>query len=416
VGAGTVRREDVIVATKGGFIPFDGGVPPDPHRYLTETYVRRGILEPQDVVGGLPLHDAALPAGPDRPESREPRSRDDRRHYIHNPETQLGEVDRAEFDARMRAAFATLEEAVAEGKLRQYGTATWNGYRQPAAAPDQLELGELVQAAREVAGADHHFKVIQLPYNLAMPEAFTRANQRVGADTLPCFQAAERPRSLRDGVGSIYQGQLAPEPAAPHRDFLPGLRTDAQRALQFVRSTPGIGTALVGMKSVAHVRENLELIATPAVPWEAVPAPVQRGLTDRGARRRGHPMELIGCADAAELARRAADAVVERVRAEPALAIAMPAGRTPRGMYAALRERHRRGGVDFARMRVFAVDELCPPAPADGTSGGSSRWSSCRGPRSRPRSAPGSESRRRTSRRCARSTSGPSPAPGGSTW
>jgi len=77
-------------------------------------------------------------------------------------------------------------------------------------------------------------------------------------------------------------------------------------------------------------------------------------------------MELIGCADAAELARRAADAVGERVRAEPALAIAMPAGRTPRGMYAALRELHRRGGVDFARMRVFAVDELSPPAPLDG--------------------------------------------------
>jgi hypothetical protein len=35
-------------------------------------------------------------------------------------------------------------------------------------------------------------------------------------------------------------------------------------------------------------------------------------------------------------------------------------------MYAALRELHRQGGVDFARMRVFAVDELCPPAPLDG--------------------------------------------------
>jgi len=87
VGAGTVRREDVIVATKGGFIPFDGGVPPDPHRYLTETYVRRGILE-RRTCGGLPLHDAALPAGPDRPESRNSGS-SDRRLLIHNPETQL---------------------------------------------------------------------------------------------------------------------------------------------------------------------------------------------------------------------------------------------------------------------------------------------------------------------------------------
>jgi aryl-alcohol dehydrogenase-like predicted oxidoreductase len=49
---------------------------------------------------------------------------------------------------------------------------------------------------------------------------------------------------------------------------LPGLATDAQRALQFVRSTPGIGTALVGMKAVAHVEENAGVARTPPVPWE----------------------------------------------------------------------------------------------------------------------------------------------------
>ena len=77
-------------------------------------------------------------------------------------------------------------------------------------------------------------------------------------------------------------------------------------------------------------------------------------------------MELIACADPTALARRAADVVVERVRARPTLTMAMPAGRTPRGMYAELRELHRRGHVDFSRMRVFAVDELCPPAPPEG--------------------------------------------------
>ena len=39
-------------------------------------------------------------------------------------------------------------------------------------------------------------------------------------------------------------------------NVIPGLETDAQRAIQFVRSTPGIGTALIGMKSVAHVEEK----------------------------------------------------------------------------------------------------------------------------------------------------------------
>lgn len=77
-------------------------------------------------------------------------------------------------------------------------------------------------------------------------------------------------------------------------------------------------------------------------------------------------MELIVCDDAAALAWRAADAIVERVLATPALAMAVPAGRTPRRMYAELAARHRRVHLDFSAMRVFAVDELCPPAPPEG--------------------------------------------------
>ena len=55
-------------------------------------------------------------------------------YYVHNPETQLTAVDRPTFLGRMRAAFQLLEAAVGEGKIRSYGTATWNGYRQPPTA------------------------------------------------------------------------------------------------------------------------------------------------------------------------------------------------------------------------------------------------------------------------------------------
>lgn len=40
---------------------------------------------------------------------------------------------------------------------------------------------------------------------------------------------------------------------------MPGLTTAAQRALQFVRSTPGVFAPLVGMRSPAHVVENSAL-------------------------------------------------------------------------------------------------------------------------------------------------------------
>ena len=46
--------------------------------------------------------------------------------------------------------------------------------------------------------------------------------------------------------------------------------------------------------------------------------------------------------------------------------MAVPAGRTPRRMYAVMKAWQMTAPTDFTRMQVFCVDELCPPAPADG--------------------------------------------------
>jgi len=174
IGRGVARRDEVVVATKGGFIPFDGGVPRDPRAYFAATYVETGIIKPGEVVKGAHcmtpryLHDQI-----DRSRANLGLETLDV-YYVHNPETQLGELDRAEFMTRVRAAFGALEEAVAAGRIARYGTATWTGYRVDPGDPGYLSLPDLVAAARDVGGADHHFKVIQLPYNLGMTEAFTR--------------------------------------------------------------------------------------------------------------------------------------------------------------------------------------------------------------------------------------------------
>ncbi|HEY7520447.1 MAG TPA: glucosamine-6-phosphate deaminase [Methylomirabilota bacterium] len=77
-------------------------------------------------------------------------------------------------------------------------------------------------------------------------------------------------------------------------------------------------------------------------------------------------MEIVTARDAAELADVAAGVFRDRVRRRPDLAMALPAGRTPRRMYQRLATLQRTDPVDYSRMRLFCVDELCPPAPADG--------------------------------------------------
>lgn len=77
-------------------------------------------------------------------------------------------------------------------------------------------------------------------------------------------------------------------------------------------------------------------------------------------------MRVIVHRDAEELAGEAAALLRARVRARPDLALAAPAGRTPRRMYERLRALQAASPVDYSRVRLFSIDELCPPAPVDG--------------------------------------------------
>jgi aryl-alcohol dehydrogenase-like predicted oxidoreductase len=252
-----IAREDVLLASKGGFLPLP-----------VERYVRAGVVEPGDVVGNS--HCIAPRYLADQLEQSRANLGVETIdvYFVHNPETQLEAVDRPTFMSRLRAAFEFLEGAVRDGKIRWYGAATWNGLRQPATARDHLSLAALVGLAREVAGDQHHFGVIQLPYNLAMTEAITLSNQRVGRASVPVMQAAEQLGVYVMTSASLLQGRLTRNLPAALTQVLEGLRTDAQRALQFARSTPGVGTALCGMQSLLHVEENAGLVAVPPVPSE----------------------------------------------------------------------------------------------------------------------------------------------------
>ncbi len=190
-------------------------------------------------------------------------------YFLHNPETQLQAVPREEFLRRVRVAFEKFEEAVAGGAIGCYGAATWDGFRRPTKALDYLSLEELVKLAAEVGGAEHHFKAVQLPFNLAMPEAFAFFNQTVAGEQVSFLEAARALGIMVLASASLLQGQVAHDlPGGLRSQLNGGLKTDAQRAIQFTRSAPGIDTALVGMKRLEHVEENLRLREVPLLPPE----------------------------------------------------------------------------------------------------------------------------------------------------
>jgi aryl-alcohol dehydrogenase-like predicted oxidoreductase len=254
---GKASRDEIIVATKGGFFPFEGEPPRDARGWITENVIERGLARPEEIAGGS---HCMTPAYLDDQLSRSLQNLGLETidiYYIHNPETQLEAVSPDEFRRRIRAAFEFLEGAASEGRIQYYGTATWNGFRQSPSSRGYLSLSDLVAIARDISGEAHRFRAIQLPHNLAMPEAITEGNQSVEGEPMSTLMAADRLGMTVMCSASILQAKLT----AGLPDFisqgLKGLSTDAQRAIQFVRSTPGVTTALVGMSQRSHVDENL---------------------------------------------------------------------------------------------------------------------------------------------------------------
>lgn len=261
-------RDEIVIATKGGFIPYDATPPKDARKYIEESFLKPGLAAGSDIVSGchcmtpkylLNQLDGSL------------RNLDVGCidiYYVHNPETQLGTVTREEFDNRLLKAFETMEDAVAAGKIRLYGIATWNAFRNEPSAKDYLSLAQVVGLAERAGGKNHHFKVIQLPLNLGMSEALSGTNQRVGDNDFTVLEAAQALDVTVMCSASVLQGQLTRNLPSIIGETFEGMETDGQRALQFVRSTPGVTTALVGMKQLSHVEENLRTARIAPASWE----------------------------------------------------------------------------------------------------------------------------------------------------
>ncbi len=241
-------RRGIVVATKGGYLPF--------------------VATPSDLAAGCHCMTPAYLTNQLDASRKNLDLECIDIYYVHNPETQLAQIAPVELNRRLLKAFEALESAVAAGKIRMYGIATWNAFRSDGGAKDYLSLPEVIEIARAAGGDNHHFKVIQLPLNLGMVEALTKQNQIVHKEYLSTLEAAQALGITVMCSASIYQGQLARNLPEFVGEVFGGLQTDAQRALQFVRSTPGVTTALVGMKQIAHVEENLKTAEVSPALWE----------------------------------------------------------------------------------------------------------------------------------------------------
>ena len=249
------RREEVFVATKGGYIPFDGEAPENPSAYIRDEYVETGLVPPDETVQANCLAPGFL-----RSQVRESlenlgvESVD--LYYVHNPETHLREASHEELEERLRHAFEALEDEVAAGRVDAYGVATWNGFRVPEARNDHLSMESVVEAARRAGGKDNALSAVQMPYNAKMTSASTVETQTVNGERMTALETADAFDLYAFTSASLMQGTLAEERVEGTNHG----GTPAQDAVEYARTTEGVGTALFGTSSVEHAKENLSFL------------------------------------------------------------------------------------------------------------------------------------------------------------
>jgi aryl-alcohol dehydrogenase-like predicted oxidoreductase len=261
---GVATRDELVVCSKGGYIPLDRTPPAsreEYQRYVRREFIDEQILHPDEIVsGGHSLAPRFL-----RYCIAKSRQNLGLRtidvYYVHNPGHAPAGESAPVLQNRLRAAFAVLEEAVSRSEIGVYGCATWDELRVAPEAAGHLSLERLVELAREVAGEDHHFRAVQAPVNLAMPDAVRAPTQVLRNGTaVTLVEAAAELGLTVIASASLMQARLTKGLPPALSDAFPNASTDAQRAIEFTRTLPGITAALVGMKQLAHVAENLAAV------------------------------------------------------------------------------------------------------------------------------------------------------------
>ena len=262
VQSGDAKREEIFISTKNGYVTNDGDVNEEFWVNIQNTLVKPGIIKSGDISSGY--HCMTIPYLQDHLKRSMKNLGLDciDLMYLHNAaEGQLQDISKEEFSKKLKDVFEFYESQRKSGTIRYYGMATWECFRVAPNHPQYLSIFEIAKMAEQVGGQDHGFRFIQLPYNMYLDQALTAKTQG-DANQYTILESA-----IKLGIGvfasvPLMQAKLLAPNVLPE---FGQMSKPSHRAMQFVRSTPGIIAPLVGQKSQAHVQENLEVLNTPVL-------------------------------------------------------------------------------------------------------------------------------------------------------
>ena len=256
----SISRDQIFVSSKNGYVTNDADIKEDFMQYVMRELGKPGIVKEGDITSGYHcMTTSYLSDQLDRSLKNLNLECLDLM-YLHNGiEGQIKDISKEQFLENLKSVFELYEQKRDEGKIKFYGMATWECFRVMKNNPQYLLLEDIVEMAKNIGGVDHGFKFIQLPYNMNYDQALLGKNQLV----------QNKPVSILESAVTLGIGVFTSVPFMQGRLLSPGVMPDfsdlkpSLRALQFIRSSPGVLAPLVGQKSSQHVAENLAILDIP---------------------------------------------------------------------------------------------------------------------------------------------------------
>jgi len=258
-----ITRDQIFLSSKNGYVTNDADVPLGFWEYVKKEYTEKGIVKEGDITSG---YHCMTPSYLSDQLDRSLKNLDLEcidLMYLHNAvEGQIKDISKEQLLENLKLVFELYEQKRNEGKIKFYGLATWECFRVSTDDPQYLSLEDTIGMAKKIGGENHGFRFIQLPFNLAYDQALLGKTQMLGGQPTSLLETA-----VKLGIGvftsvPFMQGRLLSPGAMPDFcDLKPSLR-----ALQFIRSAPGVLAPLVGQKSTEHVSENTEIMKIPVLP------------------------------------------------------------------------------------------------------------------------------------------------------
>ncbi|MCT4584646.1 MAG: aldo/keto reductase [Peptostreptococcaceae bacterium] len=256
-----IKRSEIIVATKGGYLPadfrknnqkesleksvqeeriafFENNILPNINydKDYMQGIINRGNTLSKDIIKLL-FEESKKNLGLETIDL----------YYLHNPEYTKAEIGEELFYEKLYETFLYLEEQIENGSLKYYGISTYGGFIVDEDKAEYLSLEKIMYTAEKAGGFNNNLKFIQLPFNKDMRNAGILKNQKIQDKIYTTLEAAKKLNLNVMTNISLNQGKSFP-------------KYSSEDMIKFLIDNKNICSAMIGMKNINNVEKNLKLI------------------------------------------------------------------------------------------------------------------------------------------------------------